>query len=273
MVPFGRRFLIAGKRRDDRSLPGSSGRKAQTSHSRASPRGHQQGTQNRQLRSADQRQRSDCGNFERRQTHVWDGDHSKAPVLTEDLRAMLRAPSNLLGIRDQALLLTGFAGAFRRSGLVALDVSDLTFGPEGLLIKIRRSKTDQEGSGRDVAIPHGTYELTCPVRVMRKWLEAAAIVEKPIFRSGHRGGIVLSGRLSGHGVGRIVKRYAKATGLTVASFSGHSLRAGFVTSAARAGEPERRIMRQPGHKSIEMVLRYVRRANAFSDNAALALGL
>jgi integrase len=194
-------------------------------------------------------------------------------VLTEDLRAMLRAPSNLLGIRDQALLLTGFAGAFRRSGLVALDVSDLTFGPEGLLIKIRRSKTDQEGSGRDVAIPHGTYELTCPVRVMRKWLEAVAIVEKPIFRSGHRGGIVLSGRLSGHGVGRIVKRYAKATGVTVASFSGHSLRAGFVTSAARAGEPERRIMRQTGHKSIEMVLRYVRRANAFSDNAALALGL
>jgi integrase len=129
-------------------------------------------------------------------------------VLTEDLRAMLRAPSNLLGIRDQALLLTGFAGAFRRSGLVALDVSDLTFGPEGLLIKIRRSKTGES--------------------------------DRPD--------------------GRVVLRSQPACWL-------------FVTSAARTGEPERRIMRQTGHKSIEMVLRYVRRANAFSDNAALALGL
>jgi integrase len=149
---------------------------------------------------------------------------------------MLReAPANLLGIRDQALLLTGFDGAFRRSELVALDVSDLTFGPEGLLIKIRRSKTDQEGSGRDVAIPHGTYELTCPVRAMPKWLEAAAIVEGPIFRPGHRGGVVLAGRLSGHGPRRVVKRYAKASGLAVNSFSGHSLRAGFVTSARGLG--------------------------------------
>jgi integrase len=89
----------------------------------------------------------------------------------------------------------------------------------------------------------------------------------------HRGNILLRGRLSGHGVGRVVKKYAKATGLTVQDFSGHSLRAGFVTSAARAGEPERRIMRQTGHKSIEMALRYVRQANAFTDNAALALGL
>jgi integrase len=100
----------------------------------------------------------------------------KAPILTEDLRSMLRElPHNLLGTRDRALLLVGFAGAFRRSELIALDVSDLKSGPEGLLITLRRSKTDQEGSGRDVAIPHGNYELTCPVRAMRLWLEVAGI--------------------------------------------------------------------------------------------------
>jgi integrase len=199
----------------------------------------------------------------------------KAPVLTEDLRSMLREtlPDGLLGARDRALLLIGFSGAFRRSELVALNVSDMKNTPEGLLLTIRRSKTDQEGEGRDVAIPYGQYKNTCPVLALQTWLLAAAITEGPLFRQLHRGNVLLSGRLSGHGVGRVVKKYAKATGLTVKDFSGHSLRAGFVTSAARAGEPERRIMRQTGHKSIEMVLRYVRQANAFTDNSALALGL
>src|SRR5205823_5956726 len=102
---------------------------------------------------------------------------------------MLRdLPRNLLGVRDRALLLVGFAGAFRRSELVAVDVSDLRFGTEGLLITIRRSKTDQEGSGRDVAIPHGAYELTCPVRAMRQWLDSAGIAEGPVFRPCRGGG-------------------------------------------------------------------------------------
>ncbi|MDQ2839751.1 MAG: site-specific integrase [Acidobacteriota bacterium] len=198
----------------------------------------------------------------------------KAPVLTEDLRMMLRSlPKNLLGIRDRVLLLIGFAGAFRRSELVSLDISHLTFSAEGLLINLVRSKTDQEGEGRSVGIPHGNHPETCPVRALQAWLAVSAITAGAIFRPVDRHGRISPNRLSDHSVGLIVKRYAAAIGLPVGSFSGHSLRAGFVTSAARAGEPERRIMRQTGHRSIEMVLRYVRQANLFTDNAALALGL
>lgn len=198
----------------------------------------------------------------------------KAAVLTEDLRMMLRMlPRNLLGARDRALLLIGFAGAFRRSELVALDVADLQFTAEGLLLKLRRSKTDQEGAGREIAIPHGAHAETCAVRAAQAWLEASGITVGPVFRPVDRHGRIAPARLSDHAVALVVKRYARAAGMDQEVFSGHSLRAGFVTSAARAGEPERRIMRQTGHKSIEMVLRYVRQANAFTDNAALALGL
>jgi integrase len=187
---------------------------------------------------------------------------------------MLRmTPDNLRGIRDRALLLVGFAGAFRRSELVALDVADVALTPEGLLLTLRRSKTDQEGAGRQVAIPFGSRAETCPVRALRAWLDATAITEGPVFRWVHGRRSVSSMRLTGQSIALVVKKYAAAAGLNVADFSGHSLRAGFVTSAARAGEPERRIMRQTGHKSIEMVLRYVRQANAFTDNAALSLGL
>jgi integrase len=198
----------------------------------------------------------------------------KTPILTEDLRMMLRlVPNSMHGVRDRAILLIGFAGAFRRSELVALDFSDLSFQPEGLLLTLRRSKTDQEGQGRRVAIPHGSHSETCPVQALDAWLRAAEITDGPVFRSVRKGGVVCESRLSGHAVALIVKRLAKKLGLTAESISGHSLRAGFVTSAARAGEPERRIMRQTGHKSIEMVLRYVRQANAFSDNAFKSLGL
>ena len=142
-----------------------------------------------------------------------------------------------------------------------------------MLLTLRRSKSDQEGEGRQVAIPHGAHEETCPVRALQLWLEAAAITDGPIFRPIRKGGALRPTRLTGHAVAIAVKNYAKAAGLSADTLSGHSLRAGFVTSAARAGEPERRIMRQTGHKSIEMVLRYVRQANAFSDNAFHALGL
>lgn len=197
----------------------------------------------------------------------------KAPVLTEDLRLMLRlVADNLQGRRDRAILLVGFAGAFRRSELVALDVADLKFQAEGLLVTLRRSKTDQEGEGRYVAIPQGLHADTCPVRAMEAWLQGAGVTDGPVFRPVRKGGFLRSTRLTGHAIASVVKRYAKRAGLPVESFSGHSLRAGFVTSAARAGEPERRIMRQTGHKSIEMVLRYVRQANAFTDNLCERLG-
>ena len=198
----------------------------------------------------------------------------KSPILTEDLRLMLRMlPNNLLGTRDRALLLVGFAGAFRRSELVALDAADIQFSSEGLLVALRRSKTDQEAEGRQIAIPHGSHEETCPARALQAWLTASSISEGPIFRPINRHGRIAEGRLSAAAVALVVKRHVKTSGLKQELFAGHSLRAGFVTSAARAGEPERRIMRQTGHKAVEMVLRYVRQANVFSDNAALALGL
>jgi site-specific recombinase XerD len=198
----------------------------------------------------------------------------KAPVLTEDLRLMLRTlPDKLIGVRDRALLLIGLAGAFRRSELVGPDVSDLSFTAEGLLITLRRSKTDQDGEGRQVAIPFGAHEQTCPVRALQAWLKQSGITDGAVFWPISRHGKLSSARLSDQAVALVVKRYVGRVGLSADSFAGHSLRAGFVTSAARAGESERRIMRTTGHKSVEMVLKYVRQANVFSDNAALALGL
>jgi site-specific recombinase XerD len=198
----------------------------------------------------------------------------KAPVLTDDLRVMLRhIPAGILGVRDRALLLVGFCGAFRRSELVSLDCSDLAFTPEGLRVTLRRSKTDQEGRGRSIAIPFASNAQTCPVRALRAWLEASGITEGAVFRPVNRHGRISSFRLSDKSIAVKVKRYVSAAGLDPVLYSGHSLRAGLVTSAARAGVPERIIMQTTGHRSIDMVLKYVRQANAFQENAMNALGL
>jgi site-specific recombinase XerD len=198
----------------------------------------------------------------------------KAPVLTDDLRVMLRhVPARILGLRDRALLLVGFCGAFRRSELVSLDCSDLAFTAEGLQVTLRRSKTDQEGRGRSVAIPFASNAQTCPVRALQAWLEASGITEGAVFRPVNRHGTISRRRLSDKSVATKIKRYVSAAGLDPVLYSGHSLRAGFVTSAARAKVPERIIMLQTGHKSIDMVLKYVRAANAFQENAMNALGL
>jgi integrase len=197
----------------------------------------------------------------------------KSPVLTDDLRMMLRyIPNNLQGLRDRALLTVGFLGAFRRSELVALQAADVQFTPDGLLINLRRSKTDQLGEGRKIAIPHGKHEQTDAVRALQMWLSAAGITEGPIFRQ-VRAKRVYAEQLTPQSVGLLVKKYVGLASMNNSNFSGHSLRAGFVTSAARNGVPERVIMRQTGHKSVEMVLRYVRNANAFTENACLSLGL
>ncbi len=198
----------------------------------------------------------------------------KSPVLVRDLRVMVRSVrSGLIGVRDTALLLLGFAGAFRRGELVSLDVADLAFGPSGLEVTLRRSKTDQEGAGRKVGIPYGSAPETCPVRSLRAWLDSAQVVEGPVFREVPRFGAVGSQRLSGLAVARVVKRAARAVGLDAARFSGHSLRAGFATSAAQAGKSERAIMNQTGHRSVETVRRYIREADVFWGNAATGIGL
>lgn len=197
----------------------------------------------------------------------------KAPVLVGDLRAMVeQLPDTLHGARNRALLLVGFAGAFRRSELVALDFEDLAFTAEGVVVTIRRSKTDQEGAGRKVAVPFGSDVATCPVRSLKAWLELAGIVAGPVFRSVDRHGRI-GQRLHGADVARTVKRVAKAAGLDPSRFSGHSLRAGLATSAAKAGKSERSIMKTTGHRSTAMVRRYIRDANLFEDCAATGLGL
>jgi integrase len=177
----------------------------------------------------------------------------KAPALTDDIRAMVEAAdTGVIGLRDRALILLGFAGAFRRSELVGLDAEDCAFSKDGLTVTLRRSKTDQEGVGRRVGIPYGSNPETCPVRVLQEWIEQAGIGSGPLFRPINRHRQVQPGQLSGIDVARVVKKLADRAGLDAAKFAGHSLRAGHATSAAMAGASERSIMRQTGHRSVQM---------------------
>jgi integrase len=198
----------------------------------------------------------------------------KAPTSIDDIREMADATdAGIIGARDRALILLGFAGAFRRSELVALDVNDCAFNRDGLVITLRRSKTDQDGAGRQIGIPYGANPETCPVRTIQVWIEQSAITTGPLFRSINRHGQLRMGRLSGIDVARIVKKLAHRAGLDVSKYSGHSLRAGHATTAAMAGASERSIMKQTGHRSVQMVRRYIRDASLFRDNSGGKLGL
>jgi len=200
--------------------------------------------------------------------------NAKAPTVTADIRAMIEAaPDSLRGARDRALLLVGFAGAFRRSELVGIDVADVETTREGLVINLRKSKTDQEGQGVRIAIPYGSNPDTCPVRAVEAWRAAAGIETGPLFRSVNQHGHVSPAGLSDKAVALIVKGYAAQLGLDPAKYAGHSLRAGFATAAAMSDVSERRIMDQTRHKSVNMVRRYIREGNLFRDNAAGRVGL
>lgn len=197
----------------------------------------------------------------------------KAAAKVDDITAMVDALDNSTkGLRDRALILVGFAGAFRRSELVALDVADIEFVREGVKITIRKSKTDQHGEGRKVGIPYGVNEATCPVRALQAWLNVSGITEGAVFRSLSKAGRLLD-RLTAQSVALVVKDQASDAGLDASKFSGHSLRAGFATSAAAAGKNERSIMKQTGHRSEAMVRRYIREGSLFLDNAAVGIGL
>ncbi len=173
----------------------------------------------------------------------------KAPATAETIRAIVaEMPTDLRGLRDRALLVLGFAGALRRSELVALDVTDLEETPEGLLVRIRRSKTDQEGAGDFVSIPHGSRLR--PVAAVKAWLEAAGITEGPIFRSIKKGGLLTLARLTDSSVAEIIKKRAGAAGFDPDIFSGHSLRAGFVTSALHHGADILRVMDVTRHREV-----------------------
>jgi site-specific recombinase XerD len=198
----------------------------------------------------------------------------KAPLLSDDIRKILKSTTNdLRGLRDRALILVGFAGAFRRSELVSIRVSDLSFSKEGVVIDLRVSKTDQEGAGRKVGIPFGEFRDTCPVRALKTWLAAAEISHGPIFRRINRYGFVGRYGLSADSVGKLVKQAAARAGIASDSLGAHSLRVGFVTQAAMNGVDERIIMQQTGHRDVATLRRYIRTGQIFRQNAASKLGI
>jgi site-specific recombinase XerD len=201
----------------------------------------------------------------------------KAPIAIELLKEMVAGcdGDSLRGLRDRALLLLGFGGAFRRAELVALDVEDVRFQRRGLEVHLRRSKTDQEGAGRTVGVLAGVNEKTCPASALRAWIDGAGLERGPLFRQVHRSGRAL-GRLTDRSVALIVKTAAGRVGVAadeLERLAGHSLRAGFVTAAVRAGKSERAVMAISGHRSSATLRRYVRDLGLFEQHAGEGLGL
>ena len=177
--------------------------------------------------------------------------------------------TDLKGLRDRAILLLGFAGAFRRSELTALNIDDLQFCDAGFRVTIRKSKTDQEGLGSTIAIARGS--IACPVEAVRTWQSAAGIVGGPLFRPVTRTGKTSDRRLSARAVAEVVKAYARRAGLKATEFSGHSLRSGFLTSAAARGASIFKMMDVSRHKSVETLRGYVGDAEMFRNHAGTGL--
>lgn len=200
--------------------------------------------------------------------------HGKKPLLTADIqRIIAHCPKSLRGTRDRALVLIGFAGTFRRSELAAIKVSDVSYSKNGLVIDLRRSKTDQQAHGRQVGIPFGGDAGTCPVRAVRRWLKESQIKSGPLFRAINRHGHIGPRGLNRASVDWILKRAAQRAGMKTRPLGGHSLRAGCVTQAAMNGDNEWDIMRQTGHKSAQTLASYVRIGQMFTHNAAASLGI
>jgi integrase len=213
----------------------------------------------------------------RRTKGVTPGPNQKQPLLTGQIRQLVETcGDNLQGRRDASLILTAFsAGGLRRESAVAVTVESLEFCDSGMVHHQGRSKTDQEGIGRIIGIPFGSSPATCPVRAMRRWLEAAQITSGPVFRAVHvQGGqqVVNDGALNPASVNYIVKRAARRAGLDDALFGAHSLRSGFCSQASLQVS-DRLIAKQSGHKTTKSLDRYVRLAGAFRENAADSLGL
>ena len=200
--------------------------------------------------------------------------HQKKPLRVRHLKRICAGlPDDLLGHRDRALLLLGFAAALRRSELVALNVSDLEEVEEGLLVRIPRSKTDQVGEGAVVGVPFGASLPTCPVRSMRRWLAEAEVTDGAVFRPLGQEQQVGPGSITGRTACRAVQRCVKRIGLDPAEYGGHSLRAGLVTEAASKGFGQLAISRQTRHKSLSALAGYVRLGAVFEANVVAELGL
>lgn len=198
----------------------------------------------------------------------------KSPVLVEQLKEILfQLSKNAKGLRDRALLLIGLCAGLRRSELVSLNVEDIKFVREGMILTLRKSKTDQEQQGRDIGLPFSRNKYLCPIHSLKDWLKHSSIKSGALFRTVNRHQQILDSRLTSQSIALIVKEYVGHLGLDSKLFSGHSLRAGLVTSLALAGLSESAIMRQSGHKSSAVLRKYIRHSELFKDNAIDKLGL
>jgi len=196
----------------------------------------------------------------------------KKPILINHLKSIINVideqkNDEIKKARDKALLLVGFAGGFRRTELISIDHEDLEFVTEGVKIIIKRSKTDQFGEGMTKGIPYFSNQKYCPVNNLKKWLELSNIKSGPIFRRFAKGSVLTNYRLTDQSVVLIIKIYLNLAGIENKNYSGHSLRSGFATVAAESGADERSIMTMTGHKTTQMVRRYIREANIFKNNA------
>jgi site-specific recombinase XerD len=197
---------------------------------------------------------------------------AKKPILINNLKKIINVidqqkKEEIKKLRDRSIILIGFSGGFRRNEIVSIDYDDLDFLPEGLKISIRRSKTDQFGEGFTKALPYFDSSQYCPVVSLKKLLDLSKINTGPIFRRFIKGSKLSENRLTDQTVALLIKEYLDLAGIDSKNFSGHSLRSGFATSAAESGVEERNIMSMTGHKSSEMVRRYIKEANLFKNNA------
>jgi len=196
----------------------------------------------------------------------------KKPILISYLKELINVidkenSEEIKRLRDRTIILIGFSGGFRRNEIVSLDYEDLDFVEEGLKIQIRRSKTDQFGEGLVKALPYFNNSRYCPVVSLKNWIAISKINSDSLFRRFSKGSKLSKYRLTDQTVALIIKKYLQLAGIDSKDYSGHSLRSGFATSAAESGAEERSIMAMTGHKSTEMVRRYIKEANLFKNNA------
>ena len=202
------------------------------------------------------------GNFQR----------GKKPILINQLKAIVDVIDNekteeIKKIRNKTIILIGFGGGFRRVELVSIDYEDLEFVPEGVKIIVRKSKTDQFGEGMIKGLPYFSNETYCPVLHLKKWLKLSSIKSGPIFRRFSKSFKLSDNRLTDQSVALLIKNYLSLAGIENKNYSGHSLRSGFATVTAESGADERSIMTMTGHKTTQMVRRYIKEANLFKNNA------
>tara|TARA_A100000164_G_scaffold259007_1_gene230982 strand:+ start:450 stop:1406 length:957 start_codon:yes stop_codon:yes gene_type:complete len=198
--------------------------------------------------------------------------YGKKPLLISNLKLIINVidqsnSEKINQLRDRSIILIGFSGGFRRNEIVSLNYDDLEFVSEGLKITLRKSKTDQFGEGTLKGLPYFDNPNYCPVISLQKWLNISKIKSGPVFRRFSKGSKLSEKRLTDQTVALLIKKYLELAGMDSRNFSGHSLRSGFATSAAESGAEERSIMAMTGHKSTEMVRRYIKEANLFKNNA------